>query len=180
MEQNYRAVARGARRPKEQAMQRKAPDTADSRRKLTVLIVDDHPIVRQGLAQLINQEDDLEVCGQAQDAHEALQAIRKLDPDMVITDISLKDTSGIDLIGTSNPVPEPARARCRCTMRRSTASAASCPGHIMKQEATEKVVTVRRVLAGESRPGGMAAKWSARSSAEEPADWLGGRTPQRS
>ncbi len=65
---------------------------------IRVLVVDDHPIVRQGLAQLINQEKDLEVCGQAEDAHEAMQAIRQLNPDMVIVDISLKDTSGMELI----------------------------------------------------------------------------------
>ncbi len=79
-------------------MSRKMPGRTDSRSKRTVLIVDDHPIVRQGLAQLINQEKDLEVCGQAEDAHEAMQAIRQLNPDMVIVDISLKDTSGMELI----------------------------------------------------------------------------------
>ena len=62
------------------------------------LIVDDHPIVRQGLSKIINQEKDLVVCGQAEDSPQAMQAIRKLKPDLVIVDISLKETSGVELI----------------------------------------------------------------------------------
>ena len=79
-------------------MSRKIQSRTDSSSKRRVLIVDDHPIVRQGLALLINQEKDLEVCGQAEDAHQAMQAIRQLEPDMVIVDIALKDTSGMELI----------------------------------------------------------------------------------
>ena len=79
-------------------MPQKTRRSPDRRSRHTVLIVDDHPIVRQGLAQLIDQETDLQVCGQAEDAHEAMQAIGTLHPDMVIVDISLKNTSGMELI----------------------------------------------------------------------------------
>ena len=63
-----------------------------------VFIVDDHPIVRQGLAQMINQEADLMVCGEAEDAQNALQAVAELHPDLVLIDLSLKGGSGLDLI----------------------------------------------------------------------------------
>jgi DNA-binding NarL/FixJ family response regulator len=142
------------RRKKEVAMQRKTSENTASRRKRTVLIVDDHPIVRQGLAQLINQEKDLEVCGQAEDAHEALQAIRHLNPDLVVTDISLKDTSGIDLIKDLKiqypSLPVLALSMYDEAVYGERALRAGARGYIMKQEATEKVVTaIRRVLAGE-------------------------------
>ena len=58
-------------------------------RKSKVLLVDDHPIVRQGLAQLINDENDLVVCGQAEDTPQALSAARDTTPDIAIVDISL-------------------------------------------------------------------------------------------
>ena len=63
-----------------------------------VLVVDDHPIVRQGLAQIINQEKDLTVCCEAKNADEALQRVAKELPDIVTVDISLEGASGMDLI----------------------------------------------------------------------------------
>lgn len=132
--------------------------------KRGVLIVDDHPIVRQGLAQLIDQEDDLHVCGQAEDAHEAMRAIRELSPDMVVVDISLKDTSGIELIKDIK-VHYPDLPVLTLSMHdegvyAERAMRAGARGYIMKQEATEKVVTaIRRVLSGEVYVSeGMAAK----------------------
>ena len=132
--------------------------------KREVLIVDDHPIVRQGLAQMINQEDDLHVCGQAEDAHEAMRAIRQLQPDMVTVDISLKESSGIELIKDIK-VQYPNLPVLTLSMHdegiyAERALRAGARGYIMKQEATEKVVTaIRRVLAGEVYVSeGMAAK----------------------
>jgi DNA-binding NarL/FixJ family response regulator len=128
--------------------------STEPRGKRTVLIVDDHPIVRQGLAQLINQENDIEVCGQAEDAHEAIQTIRELDPDLVIVDISLRDTSGVDLIKDLR-IQYPDLPILTLSMHDEAvygerALRAGARGYIMKQEATEKVVTaIRRVLAGE-------------------------------
>ena len=65
-----------------------------------IFIVDDHPAMRHGLARLIEQEPDLEVCGEAGDRDDALEAIDQLAPDFVIVDVALQDrsSSGIDLI----------------------------------------------------------------------------------
>jgi len=122
--------------------------------KRGVLIVDDHPIVRQGLAQLIDQEHDLHVCGQAEDAHEAMRAIRELNPDLAIVDISLKDTSGIEL-SKDIKVRHPGLPVLILSMHdegiyAERALRAGARGYVMKQEATERVVTaIRRVLSGE-------------------------------
>lgn len=66
--------------------------------KRQVLIVDDHPIVRRGLAMLLSAEPDLAVCGEASDAAEALAEIERLRPDIAIVDLSLRDSNGLDLI----------------------------------------------------------------------------------
>ncbi len=168
-------------------MSRKMQGRTDSRNKRTVLIVDDHPIVRQGLAQLINQEKDLEVCGQAEDAHEAIQAIRQLNPDMVIVDISLKDTSGMELIKDLK-IQHPDLPVLTLSMHDEAvygerALRAGARGYVMKQEATGKVVTaIRRVLAGEVYVSeGMAAKMVSKlvgggaRTASSPADSLSDR-----
>jgi DNA-binding NarL/FixJ family response regulator len=62
------------------------------------MIIDDHPIVRQGLTQLIEQEDDLHICGEAAGVDEAKEKLEKANPDLVLLDISLKNSNGIDLI----------------------------------------------------------------------------------
>ena len=152
-----------------------------------ILIVDDHPIVRQGLVLLINQEKDLEVCGQAEDAHEAMQAIRQLSPDMVIVDLSLKDTSGMELIKDlkiQHPdLPVLTLSMYDEAVYGERALRAGARGYVMKQEATGKVVTaIRRVLAGEVYVSdGMAAKMvskfvgGAARRASSPADALSDR-----
>jgi len=145
-------------------MSRSMQGRTDTRSKRKIVIVDDHPIVRQGLAQLINQEKDLEVCGQAGDAHEALQAIRQLHPDMVIVDIGLKDTSGMELIKDLKiqypELPVLTLSMYDESIYGERALRAGARGYVMKQEATAKVVTaIRRVLAGEVYVSdGMAAK----------------------
>ena len=65
----------------------------------TIMIVDDHPIFCLGMAALINKEPDLMVCGSEDTAEKAWNAIRKKQPDLVILDISLKESNGIDLLG---------------------------------------------------------------------------------
>ena len=125
-------------------MPRKTQRSTNRRGKRTVLIVDDHPIVRQGLAQLINQEHDLVVCGQAEDAHEAIRAVRENEPDMVIVDISLKDTSGVELIKDLQ-VQHPELPILTLSMHDETvyderALRAGARGYIMKQEDRKSVV----------------------------------------
>ena len=66
--------------------------------KRRVFIVDDHPIVREGLALLIDREPDLTVCGDAEEMHTALQLIEELKPDILIVDVSLSGPDGLDLL----------------------------------------------------------------------------------
>src|SRR3990167_3544921 len=76
-------------------MKRKSP-TKSKRSK--IFIVDDHPIVCRGLAQMINNEKDLIVCGEANSIQAALEGLRLKMPDVVLVDLSLKDENGLDLI----------------------------------------------------------------------------------
>src|SRR5437899_2360102 len=82
---------------------------AGAQRKARILLVDDHPIVRQGLALMLGAEQDIEVCGQAKDVHEALTMIGTLSPDLVVADLSLSGLSGLDLLKEmrSRPVAIP-------------------------------------------------------------------------
>lgn len=117
-----------------------------------VLIVDDHPIVRQGLAQLIEQEEDLSVCGEAEGIEDALASAEAVAPDVAIVDIFLKDASGIELI-------KDLRVRCPglpilvLSMYDESVYAervlrAGAQGYIMKQQATEEVVTALHSILG--------------------------------
>jgi DNA-binding NarL/FixJ family response regulator len=72
-------------------------EQAKTDKKTQVLIVDDHPVVRDGLAAIINHERDMNVCGEADDAAGVLKTIAELKPDVVVTDISLKSSDGIEL-----------------------------------------------------------------------------------
>ena len=65
--------------------------------KTQILIVDDHPVVRDGLTTIINHEPDMNVCGEADSACQALKAVTELKPDVIVVDISLKNSDGIDL-----------------------------------------------------------------------------------
>ena len=122
--------------------------------KAKILIVDDHPLVREGLADLVNKEKDLVVCGQAEDAYQAMEAIRELKPDMAIVDISLKETSGLELIKDIK-IQHPSLPILTLSMHEESVYAeralrAGAKGYIMKREATKKVVTaIRKVLRGQ-------------------------------
>ncbi|HEV2276310.1 MAG TPA: response regulator transcription factor, partial [Acidobacteriaceae bacterium] len=122
--------------------------------KRRVLVVDDHPLLRQGLALMINQEQDLEVCGEAEDAQTAMQAIPERRPDILIVDISLSGPDGLDLlknIRISYPsLPVLILSMHDEAIYAERALRARANGYIMKQEATEKVlVAVRRILHGD-------------------------------
>ena len=132
---------------------KKQPDKAGEN-KINILIVDDHPIVRQGLAELVNHENDLVVCGQAEDAHQAMKAVKELKPDMAIVDISLKETSGMELIKDINAqyphLPVLALSMHDESLYAERALRAGARGYIMKAVATEKVITaIRKILSGE-------------------------------
>jgi len=123
-------------------------------RKKTVFVVDDHPLLRQGLALLINQEPDLTVSGEAEDAHAALKAIAENQPDVLIADISLNGPDGLDLLKTLRTLypdlPVLILSMHDESIYAERALRSRANGYIMKQEATEKVlVALRRILAGD-------------------------------
>jgi len=119
--------------------------------KLRVFVVDDHPIVRQGLAQMINREPDLTVCGEAEQAASALQAIVSERPDILILDISLGGPDGLELLKNVR-MRYPALPVLILSMHDESIYAeralrAGANGYIMKHEAAERVlVAVRQIL----------------------------------
>jgi len=123
-------------------------------KKNRVLVVDDHPIVRQGLSLLINREADLMVCGEAEDARMAMQAIITARPDILVVDISLNGPDGLDLlkdVRTRYPeLPVLILSMHDESIYAERALRAGAQGYIMKQEASEKVlVALRRILNNE-------------------------------
>jgi DNA-binding NarL/FixJ family response regulator len=123
-------------------------------RKLGILLVDDHPITRQGVAALINQEGNLMVCGEADSAPKALELITKLAPDMAVIDISLKSVNGLELMKNIKALmpklPVLVMSMHDEALYAERALRAGAQGYIMKQEASEKIlVAIQRVLKGE-------------------------------
>jgi DNA-binding NarL/FixJ family response regulator len=122
-------------------------------RKSRVFVVDDHPLVRDGLSTLIKQEADLDVCGVAEDASSALPAIAATHPHVVLVDISLKNTSGLELI-KDLAIQHPFVAVIVVSMHdemlyAERALRAGARGYVMKRETTGNVLTaIRRVLEG--------------------------------
>jgi DNA-binding NarL/FixJ family response regulator len=122
--------------------------------KKRILVVDDHPIVRQGLALLLNREPDLVVCGEAEEASGAMHVLASARPDLLIVDISLNGPDGLDLlknIRTTHPtLPVLILSMHDESVYAERALRAGANGYIMKQEATDTVlVALRRILAGE-------------------------------
>jgi len=130
------------------------PQVSVQTKKCRVLLVDDHPIVRQGLALLIDREGDLSVCGEADGAHSAFHAIETLRPDIVVLDISLSGPDGLDVLKEirmkTASLPVLILSMHDESIYAERAMRAGANGYIMKQEATEKVlVAIRRILQGE-------------------------------
>lgn len=129
-------------------------DAQTAKEKRTIFLVDDHPVVRQGLALLINREPDLAVCGDAEEAASALGRIEELKPDLIVVDISLNGPDGIDLLKSIRVryphLPVLMLSMLDELMYAERALRAGASGYIMKQEATERVlVAIRRILGGE-------------------------------
>ncbi len=134
-----------------QTQQTQSPEAGAQ--KKTVFLVDDHPLVREWLTNLIHQQADLAVCGEADNAAQAMQSILTLKPDVAIVDISLKDSSGIELIKDLKQC-SPAVAVLVLSMHEEghyveRALRAGARGYIMKRETTRKVIAaIRQVLQG--------------------------------
>lgn len=128
--------------------------TGVAAKKSRVFVVDDHPIVRQGLAMLVNQEPDLTVCGEAEDAQTAMQAVMATKPDILVLDISLNGPDGLDLLKNVRMrlpnLPVLVLSMHDESIYAERALRAGAQGYIMKQEATDKVlVALRRILGRE-------------------------------
>jgi DNA-binding NarL/FixJ family response regulator len=120
-----------------------------------VLIVDDHPIVRQGLKRMIEAEADLEVCGEAATEAQARRAIRELDPDIVIVDLVLQDGDGLELVRdvrAHHPdVPMLVLSMHDETIYAERLLSEGASGYIMKQAAADQLLNaLRTVLRGET------------------------------
>jgi DNA-binding NarL/FixJ family response regulator len=119
--------------------------------KRRVFVIEDHPLMRRSIIEALEREPDLTVCGEAEDAEEAVAAIESLHPDIVLTDIQLKSSSGLDLIKilrTQSPTL-PVVATTMFDVRRTErlARAAGASGFASKQDGPEKLIaTVHQVL----------------------------------
>ena len=117
-----------------------------------ILVVDDHPLVRQGIAQFINQEKDLKVCGEASDGHEALSVMDAMNPDLVIVDIEMKGLGGMELVRNMKvqypKVPVLMLSMYDESLYAERALRAGARGYLMKEEDPEKVVQAIRIVLG--------------------------------
>ncbi len=121
--------------------------------KKKIMLVEDHPIFRLGLAELINQEEELVACGTSTDVDQAIKEIEQLKPNLIIVDISLKSSDGIDLVHyvkkQYGDIPVLVLSMHDEYLYAQRALHAGAKGYIMKQEAMESVVTaIQHVLSG--------------------------------
>src|SRR2546422_1219374 len=133
-------------------MPQKQPQAKDGRTR--ILLVDDHAVVRYGIAQIINREADMVVCGEEEDASKALTAIETLKPNVVIADISLKASSGLELMrnikAQYSGLPVLVVSAHDESIYAEIAFRAGALGYLMKGDALDKVLmAIRRVLSGE-------------------------------
>jgi DNA-binding NarL/FixJ family response regulator len=133
-------------------MKMKSKVPVPSKRK-RILLVDDHPLIREGLTQWINRAGDLEVCGEAESAAQAMSRVEKLKPDLVLVDISLAGGDGLELIKSLRAL-QPDRPLLVLSMHDESLNAgralrAGARGYIMKRVGGERVVeAIREVFEG--------------------------------
>lgn len=124
-----------------------------STQKSRILIVDDHPVLRRGLAALIESEPDLTVCGEAADTRTALEAIEECEPDIAIIDVALDASDGLDLLKemrNRHPgLPALVLSMYPEAVYAERSLRAGARGYISKQQLDDTVLTaVRKILAG--------------------------------
>jgi DNA-binding NarL/FixJ family response regulator len=129
-------------------MAKKRPEAVSTRAK--VLIVDDHPVVREGLAMHLATQPDLEVCGEAEDLPGALTLLATIQPDVAVIDISLKNSNGIDLIRRIKDRQESVRILVWSmypeNLYAERALRAGAQGYLNKGEATHHVLDAIRAI----------------------------------
>lgn len=119
----------------------------------TVLLVDDHPIMRHGLAQLVQMEEGLDVCGQAGSAKEGLEEVERLKPDLAIIDLTLPDKNGLELVKDIQAMVPGTQCLVLSmhdeALYAERALRAGARGYLMKEIAAESLITaIRKVLSG--------------------------------
>jgi DNA-binding NarL/FixJ family response regulator len=145
-----------------------------SAKKNRITVVDDHPVVLEGLAQLINREDDLVVCATASNVKDALEAVRKQRVDLVIVDMLLKDTTGVQVTEKLRS-KHPSLQILILSMSDDRhyvkgAFQAGARGYLTKDEVSEKIIlAIRRVLGGEIYVGKRIAQQFSRKTI---ASWI--------
>jgi len=125
--------------------------------KNRVFVIEDHPLMRRSIVQALEREPDLTVCGEAEDAEEAVAAIESLHPDIVLTDLQLKSSSGLDLIKAlhehSPALPVVATTMFDVRRNERLARAAGAVGFVSKQDGPEKLIaTIHEVLRTDKEP----------------------------
>jgi DNA-binding NarL/FixJ family response regulator len=138
---------------KPRAVEKHRPAAGARAARYRILLVDDHAIVREGMAELINKQADLMVCGKVADAASALSAVAAQRPDLALVDLGLKDSDGLELIRTLH-LQHPEVRTLVVSMLDEALNAeitlrAGASGYIMKDEAIDNLlVAIRRVLNG--------------------------------
>jgi DNA-binding NarL/FixJ family response regulator len=127
--------------------------TENMKAKVSILLVDDHAVVRFGLSSIINRQDDMVVCGEEESASRGLTAIEALQPDLLVADISLKDSSGLELMRNVKAqypkLPMLVVSAHDESVYAEIAFRAGALGYLMKSEGIEKIITaIRRVMSG--------------------------------
>ncbi len=122
--------------------------------KKRIVLIEDHPTVRERLAELINKDSIMEVCGEAEDARAGLDLIRNVSPDLAIIDLTLKNSSGLDLVkqlrGLSISIPVLIFSMHNEAVYAQRALRAGANGYINKNRASQEVIAaVHKVLSGE-------------------------------
>src|SRR5580765_517856 len=123
-------------------------------RKFKVMVVDDHPIVREGLTRFINLQPDLRVCGEATTTHQALKEIPVLKPDVVILDLTLAGSNGLDLIKDMKLRSLKSQILVLSmhdeSLYAERALRAGAMGYIMKDEGSKEILkAIHRIVKGE-------------------------------
>jgi DNA-binding NarL/FixJ family response regulator len=133
---------------------RRKSDKLETVKRKTILLVDDHPLMRRGQADLLNREPDLVVCGEAGTAREAMEALAKLKPALVLVDMSLPDKDGLELIKDIQALypglPVLAMSMQDESLYAPRVLRAGGRGYVMKQEGPERLAgAIRTVLSGQ-------------------------------
>ena len=166
-------------------MKKKPRSPSRPERKNRVLIIDDHVMVREGVAEIIRHESDLDVCGMATTANQGLEAVNKLKPDLVLVDITLPGKNGIEFIKDARAMQPELRILVMSMHDESLYAdrvlRAGGRGYIRKQEGGDKLIeAIRRVLGGEiavseKMTSKLLEKFSGRKTMDSPLEGLSDR-----